>query len=318
MNQRVVIAVGLALLMAASGMAQEQPATSGSPEDSQGLEAQEQAARTEATLALAKLELVLARKGLRDERHADAARKALRVLELLKQLPTQMDVGEYELQAEGVLSRTSKAGLNVEALRRDADLYAEAKLPPRASDPSPDAKPREAEPGAYQTALERAYRDSEVRLLVEADEARVVGDGVVSYPPDWPEKMKKRAQYRGGLIARTPSWIDKDGREWYIAVYDIRDLIYVPPDFTGIQFNPIFADRDAQDRAALRWGSQIFRGWPDDLAAGIPLLRYFGGVDDTAYRGPKYSVERQNQIAELIKAFVGPHDGEPKVVPLSP
>ena len=92
----------------------------------------------------------------------------------------------------------------------------------------------------------------------------------------------------------------------------------MPPDFTPIEFNPVASHRNALDRAALRWQSQIFRGRAEDLAAGIPLLRYFGGVDDMAYRGPKYSMERQRQIVELIEAFTGTPEGGAKVVPLAP
>ncbi|MFH1747369.1 MAG: hypothetical protein ABIG44_10040 [Planctomycetota bacterium] len=170
----------------------------------------------------------------------------------------------------------------------------------------------------YHAALAEAYRDSEARMLIEADEARVVPEGVISYPPNWPEIVKKREKYAGGMVARSPSWYDKDGREWYVAIYDIHDLIYVPPDFTPIEFNPIINQRNAQDRAALRWRSQIFNGYPEDLAAGIPLLRYFGGVDDVAYRGPKYSLERQQQIIEMIEAFTGPPEPGAKIIPLAP
>ena len=36
----------------------------------------------------------------------------------------------------------------------------------------------------------------------------------------------------------------------------------------------------------------------------IMLERFFGGVDDFAYRGPKYSQERQAQIVDTINAFL--------------
>jgi hypothetical protein len=341
------------------------------PTGGDDLAQQEQAARTEATLATVRLELILARKALRDERYEEAARKACRVLALVKQVPSGAEAGEFELQAEGVLAKAARQGVDVEALRRQADQAAvgvapgEANLdakvqqaarlarqytgstskdmdtrgderalrertlqrqtpdrygyrPAREIVDTPALDVRDDQRVYYQAALEGAYKDSETQALVEAAESRVVADGVVSYPPDWPEKMKKREQYRGGMIARTPSWTDQDGREWYVAVYDVRDLIYVPPDFTTPAFNPLIAQRDALDRDALRWQSWIFRGGPDDLAAGIPLLRYFGGVDDTAYRGPKYSRERQQQLVELIKAFTGPPPSEPQVIPLAP
>lgn len=83
----------------------------------------------------------------------------------------------------------------------------------------------------YQGGLREAYRADEVRMLIEADEARLIPNGVISYPRDWPERMRRRQKYAGGMIARSASWHDKDGREWYVAIYDIHDLIYVPPQF---------------------------------------------------------------------------------------
>lgn len=335
---------------------------------------EEQEARTEATLAAARLELVLARKALQAERYEEAARKAQRVLALLQQLPLDVDASEYGLQADGILARAARKGVNVDRLP-PAPAQA-GDVPPPIEDPRLDRKVREAARMArnyqgadtpdihtrgdervlreralrqlvmdrygyrpsqgiidmetlqlreeervyYQAALRGAYQDSEARELVAADEARVTPEGVISYPDDWPDKMRKRAQYQGGMIARTPSWQDDDGREWYVAIYDIHDLIYVPPDFgTGWQWNPLVRDQYLMDREALRWQSRIFRGTAADLAAGIPLLRYFGGVDDWAYRGPKYSVERQAEIIQMIEAFTSRIDGEQgKLIPIAP
>jgi hypothetical protein len=168
----------------------------------------------------------------------------------------------------------------------------------------------------YERALRLAYKSIEARLLMEADEARVVPDGVVGYPNDWPDRVARRQQYADGVIARSDSWTDADGREWYLAVYDIHDLIYVPPDFTPTDGIPLSRSiRELQDRAALRQGSYIFNGYPEDLAVGIPLLRYFGGVDDYAMRGPKYSMERQAQIVSLINRFLADRTAEPAVGP---
>ncbi len=168
----------------------------------------------------------------------------------------------------------------------------------------------------YERALRLAYKSIEARLLMEADEARVVPEGEIAYPNDWPERVARRQQYADGVIARSDSWTDADGREWYLAVYDIHDLIYVPPDFTPTDGIPLSRSiRELQDRAALRDGSYIFTGYPEDLAVGIPLLRYFGGVDDYAIRGPKYSLERQAQIVNLINRFLAERTAEPAVGP---
>lgn len=320
----------------------------------------ERTARTEANLALARLELILARKDLKSGEHVSAARRAHQVLALLDQIPPEVDVQEMSLQAEGILSRSQRAGVDTSKLRRDArataplqpgdadrDRQTQAAVrvsrqytgPPRDDVDAPaDARALRARalreqvsesvryrPGRalvdidailatnaqrlhYEGVLREAYKSDEMRILVQSDESRLLPDDVVGYPPDWPERTQRRARYADGVIARTPSWTDQDGQEWYIAVYDIHDLIYVPPDFgLEAQFSANqFAARNAADRAALRgdlfdglvWGSVR----PEDA---IPLLRYFGGVNAWIDRGPKYSLERQREIVNLIQTFVG-------------
>ena len=171
---------------------------------------------------------------------------------------------------------------------------------------------------AYAGALEEMYRADEVRMLNAADEARVIPDGDVAYADDWPERIAGRRQYEGGQIARTPSWTDAEGNEWFAAIYDVSDLIYVPPDFQIPGGFSLAEDtRNFLDRAALRDRSQIFGGYAEDLAMGLPLLRYFGGIDDFAYRGPKYSVERQQQIVAQINAFLD-RESQAKIIVIPP
>lgn len=156
----------------------------------------------------------------------------------------------------------------------------------------------------YERQLYNAYKSAEVRSLIEADEARVPPVGEIGFAPNWPQIVAGRSAYAGGAIARSDPWTDKDGTQWYAALYDIRDLTYEVPDFAPALTGDITEDRrNALDRDALRRGSAIFNGDADDLACGLPLLRYFGGVDDMEFRGPKYSVEKQKQIMEQIRAF---------------
>lgn len=333
------------------------------------LDAAERAARAEANLALAKLDLVLARKALRVDDLKLAATKAQHVLVLLRQLPAEMDVSEYALQAEGILARAAKAGIDVDTLKRDAtdtaplqekDRGLDRKVqgatrvarqyqgPPRGDvDTSRDARAlrertlrRQAagdfgyRPGkalidvdailaadrerlVYQDALREAYKADEVRMLVNADEARLVPDDVVTYPADWPEKVKRREQYEGGMIARSESWYDKEGREWFVAVYDIHDLIYVPPDFGLYQefLHPSVAQRDLLDRDAF-WRRGFY--WGGHPADTIAMLRYFGGVNPWVARGPKYSLERQREIVEMIQAFTGARVDDTLTLPPAP
>ena len=174
-----------------------------------------------------------------------------------------------------------------------------------------------------QARQQQAIRDDEVRLLTDADATRLVPQGAnewVSYPQDWPEKARRRAaRYPGGLVARSSSWTDGDGKEWYMGVYDIQDLIYVAPDFVqAVNLNPVEQLRTSLDRDALRWRFFAFGGWPQDIAAALPLLDYFGGVDDFVARGPKFSVERQKQIEEMVRVLLGEAGPGPKVISVPP
>ncbi len=333
---------------------------------------EEQVARNEANLALARLELVQGRKLLAAGQHAEAAKKAQRALVLLRQLPPEIDASEQTLQAEGILAVAARNGVNVAALARDAAAEAPLTEGDRARDRATQGAARVARqyegsdrpdvdnsgdvralrertlrrqagdrhayrPGKsiidvdgviatdearrdYQDALREGYKADEVRLLTAVDEARVVPDGDVAYPSDWPQRVARRQPYAGGMIARTPSWYDAEGREWFIAVYDIHDLIYVPPDF-GIDAyaaHGIRGNRDQQDRRALRDRSMIFGGYASDLYDGIPLLRYFGGVNAWALRGPRYSAEKQAEIVDLIARFTGARVENPPLPPAPP
>jgi hypothetical protein len=282
----------------------------------------ERQARTEANVALAKLELVLARKALRGGDLDEAAARAERVLGLLRDVPPEMDLTEVELQAEGILARAAQAGAKVE--RRFAESADRSAPPTTAYQPGrpiidvDTILARDKQGVAYQDALREAYKADEVRMLAEAEETRLAPDGVVSYPSDWPERVAKRQKWADGQIARSASWYDQDGREWYVAIYDIHDLIYVPPDF-GIEAQ--FADNRFQHRNMLdreRFWDRGF-GWGGcSLDETISLLRYFGGVNAWVDRGPKCSPEKQREVVEMIRAFTGARVEEPGALPPAP
>lgn len=333
----------------------------------------ERQARIDAALATAKLEIILARRALRERAYDQAARRAAGVLRGLATAPAGVDAGEIELQAEGILAKTARHGVNVAAI--DQSIVASTEGGDVAAAPTDDPGVRAAiriarsfggvdtddidttgddtvlrqrlakqdssgplgpRPGKavidtdsilerdrqrifHEGSLRDAVTADEARRITEADEARIAGDAWVSYPDDWPRRVARRKPWEGGQIARSSSWSDRDGREWYAAVYDVRDLIYMPPDFQAFTLDPRLELVQALDRNALRFGGQLFRGWGDDLAHGIPLLRFFGpGLDDFVYRGPKYSAERQQQIVKMIEVFTGQRAAEPMVISLPP
>lgn len=266
----------------------------------------EREARVDMELAQVRLEVVLARKEWLAGRTAEAARRAQRALERIAALPAGFDASVWELQAEGILAKAERAGVDLRS-------------PPNAGEGAPPevAAGREARNGrppalgpnredlAVQGQIKAAADDTAVRILTESHAAHVVPPGDVLYPADWPGKNERRARYRGGQIARSESWLDEKGREWYAAIYDINDLTYVPPDFrVAGSLDLIENTYNALDRAALRLRSQIFSGYAEDLAAGLPLLNALGGgVDPYWLRGPRHSLARQQQVTEMIRAM---------------
>lgn len=314
-------------------------------------------ASAEAALANARLELIRGRKADKNNEPHKAAEHAGRALHYLAAIPTSVDVSDYQLQSEGLLARARKAGIDVDAILAEPALgqmqsqpaaskgeaisittippasgASDAGAPPTATTAAPTAialDSNRAAPTAapihnddvtglpHQVRQRERIATDDVRHLVEADDARITPDGEVGYPADWKQRVARRQKNAGGEIAKSDSWRDADGRERYVAIYDVRDVTYVAPDFRPMSLTIAESLRDTLDRDALRHRSLIFGGDALDLAQGIPLLHYFGGVDEMALRGPKYSAQRQRDVVEMIKGVTS-HDAENKVVLLDP
>lgn len=169
---------------------------------------------------------------------------------------------------------------------------------------------------SYQPQLQQVIAADEQQRLTHADEARVAGEVGVVYPRDWAAKTAARAMYKDRPLAQSAAHNDQNGRQWSTAVYDISDLTEIPPDFYMPLYalDPFTSYLLAADRQALRDRSNIFSGYAGDLAAGLPLLDYFGGNGNLDAR-PRYSPERQAQIVEMIKSFEL-RDVEPRVISL--
>lgn len=166
----------------------------------------------------------------------------------------------------------------------------------------------------YEGALRDAVAEDEASRLTAAEETRLAGDADVTYPDDWQQRVARRERWKDGMIARGPAVVGPDGKQWYIGVYDLRDIAYEPPDFSlPFGIHPAEEWRNQLDREALRWRSQIFNGYAEDLAAGIPLLRFFGGSDDFENRGPKYNAATERMIERLVKMITEQRPTEPTV-----
>jgi|GEM_PF-2973261 len=291
----------LGLFVGVSARAAGQPASRGAVADAEAeLARQERLARNEATLAVARLELVLARQALHKEDLKRAARQAQRALDLIRDLPPEVDVREEKAQGEAILARAAQAGIR---LPQSGGFLSRSEPPHAAPGPRGNA------PASDQGRLEAARQESHVRALVEVQEAGLIPPGEVTYPDNWLEIVARRRAYAGGLIARSESWWDDAGREWYVGIYDIEDLLLEPAYFPAPIAHPGWAAIALADRQALRDQSDIFRGSPEDLAAGLPLLRFFGGFYDVDLR-PRRSLSEQRRIIAMIRALTQrPADG---------
>lgn len=143
----------------------------------------------------------------------------------------------------------------------------------------------------------QAYHDAQLQRWGEDPQ---IYQRVIAYPPDWPMICRMRQQYASGLLYRGPEFVGDDGQTKYTAVYDIADLTADIPHFNSAPLLDLAAQMQANaDRVALRQYSDIFTGTAADLAAGIPLLSYFGGVDE--YHVPPMSPGTQYQYQDILR-----------------
>ncbi|MCC7290926.1 MAG: tetratricopeptide repeat protein [Phycisphaerales bacterium] len=143
----------------------------------------------------------------------------------------------------------------------------------------------------------QAYHDAQLQRWGEDPQ---IYQRVIAYPPDWPMICRMRQQYASGLLYRGPEFVGDDGQTKYTAVYDIADLTADIPHFNSAPLLDLTAMMQAHaDRVALRQYSDIFTGTAADLAAGIPLLGCFGGVDE--YHVPPISPGTQYQYQDVLR-----------------
>lgn len=158
----------------------------------------------------------------------------------------------------------------------------------------------------YDRDIDLAIRTARADMLLTAAEAALppAANGGMTFPADWAEKSARRSKYRGGEIYRSPEFTGPDGQTYYTAIYDLGDLVHPVPNFyapwalSGLEHRI-----QMEDRAALRYRSQIFNGYADDLAAGLPLLHFFGGVDNNAVSTRTDPRETQ-RVLQMIDQFM--------------
>ena len=159
---------------------------------------------------------------------------------------------------------------------------------------------------AYERELARALARQRAEHLIHNQVAAFpppVGTDMV-YPTDWEQRTAKRAEYRDGVLHAGKPFTGPDGQTYQTVIYDLAELVHPVPNFYAAYPGTVREQRmQSLDRHYIRERSMIFNGWPEDLAAGMPLLHFFGGIDNNAVstRTDPYETQR---IVNILDRFI--------------
>lgn len=289
------------------------------------------ALRVEDTFRTVRLDIIQAREALRRQDRPLAILKVNHARAALARLPRDVDSSLYRKELDRLIPA---AAAKSSAARKPAVHLSEESQPP--SVPVEPEAPKVHEPdyelqylmkeeqqytphndleryfGLWDEGINRKYA-SDMDRAIRAARAEwyfdTLADGVtpradMAYPADWPQRTARRARYAEGEIYRGPITKDKEGRDVYTSVYDLGDLVHPVPNFYGVNPDANIRLQGLLDRQALRNRSMIFGGWAEDLAAGLPLMPFFGGIDNWAV-SPKSDPRELDRVLRTIDAFVG-------------
>lgn len=167
---------------------------------------------------------------------------------------------------------------------------------------------------AYERELARSLARQRVRHLIDNQVAAFPPPpgADIAYPADWAERAARRVAHRDGVVHEGQTFTGPDGQSYQTVIYDLAELVHPVPNFYASYPGTVREQRmQTLDRQYIRERSMIFNGWPEDLAAGMPLLHYFGGVDNNAVstRTDPYETAR---IMSILERFVN-SPGAPSV-----
>lgn len=310
-------------------------------EDREALELieKQQASRVQQTIADARLNLAQARAALRDGDIALARTKANSAGMTLDNLPPEVDVSIYRRQIKDTMNAVRRADRKVIGKSRQVDdtltlsdageMTPVDPAAPAPSTPIPYNPPANPEPvttadisdsstvemhdsdqHVYDRSVEAALLQSRADVLMRSGgEDMIPPTTDLTYPSDFADKTRRRARYRDGVVYESQPFTGADGQTYTTAIYDISDLVVSVPDFYAPY--PATAREQRQwelDRQYLRERSQIFNGYPEDLAAGLPLLHFFGGINQNAIGG-RTDPNQRMRVLRTIDLFLNQQTG---------
>lgn len=166
--------------------------------------------------------------------------------------------------------------------------------------------------GPYEKFLQRGVRELKAKAEAERyaaldryGEDPNLARKVLVYPPDWTEISRRRERFRDGRIYTGPETRNDQGELRQTVIYDVGALIQDVPNFTDApQLDLDVQTRTLADREALRRGSEIFNGYAEDLAVGIPLLYYFGGIEESSVPPNRGEEARMAELQRIIQQVI--------------
>ena len=290
---------------------------------------EQQAAEVKQTFRGVRLRIIQARQALRS-RDVDLARSMVGFAEsALDGLPRYVDDSPYrhELKKLGVAIRrrakrisksADKADVTRVGGRSGADSFPKPLTLMDAGDDSGESVEsgeiidvdeilREShERHVYDRELAHALRKSRAQVIISNIEAAFPPpqNTDMTFPENWAERTDRRAKYRDGIIYKGKPFTGPDGQEYHTAIYDLGDLVHPVPNFYASYPGSVRQQRfETDDRFYLNYRSQIFGGYADDLAAGLPLLHFFGGIDNNAISTRTDPRETQ-RIMQILDRFI--------------
>lgn len=305
----------------------------------------QQATRVQQTIADVRITLAQAQGALRDGDIALAKSKADSAGMSLDNLPPDVDVSVYREKIKTTLNSVRRADRKAGNKSRQVDATltlgdageltpvdtsAPAAATANTSAPIPyTPPPSNTEPvtsgdmvetrtgemydndqHVYDRSVEAALLQGRADVLMRSGGEDMIPPATdLTYPSDFADKTRRRARYRDGVIYESQSFTGADGQTYTTAVYDISDLVVSVPDFYAPY--PATAREQRQwelDRQFIRDRSYIFNGYPEDLAAGLPLLHFFGGINQNAIGG-RTDPNQRARVLRTIELFLNQQTG---------
>lgn len=156
---------------------------------------------------------------------------------------------------------------------------------------------------AYDRALGLALDRRRAETILSNNEAAMPLEGM-TFPADWAERTQRRERHRDGVIFEGEPFTGADGKTYTTAIYDLAELVHPVPNFYSDYPGTARRQRmENEDRYYLRERSMIFNGSARDLAAGMPLLHFFGGIDNNAISS-RTAPRETDRIVRTLELFL--------------